>query len=83
MKTKIIIYLLILTIGWLIGEYPHIPSFHFSFISHEQPDITVVDKCVSITLLAFALVLFFVFFHNFWVMVIMLFSPMLPIVQII
>jgi len=71
-RTKIILYATILIIGYAVGEYPRIPSFQLGFITHTQPDITVVDKCVSITLLAFSLVLFFVFWNRFWLMLIML-----------
>jgi hypothetical protein len=71
--TKIILYVILICVGWGVGEYPHIPSFSTSFYNHIQPDITVVDKCVSITLLSFSLVLFFVFWNRFWVMLIMMF----------
>jgi len=70
---KTIAYLLLIVIGWGIGEYPYIPSFQLGFINHTQADITLFDKCISITLLAFALGLFLALWHNFWLMVIMSF----------
>jgi len=72
-KTKIILYLLLIVTGWAVGQYPYVPSFKIWFISHVQPNITVVDKCVSVTLLCFSLALFFVFWKHFWGMLIMLF----------
>lgn len=70
---KTIAYLLLIVIGWGIGEYPFIPSFQLGFFSHIQPDISIFDKCISITLLAFSLGLFFALWHNFWLMVTMAF----------
>lgn len=72
-KTKVLIYLIILITGWLVGQYPRIPSFNVWFIEHIQPNIEVFDKCTSITLLAFSLVLFFAFWHHFYVMLILMF----------
>lgn len=70
---KTIGYLLLIVIGWAVGEYPYIPTFQLGFISHIQPDIEVLDKCISITLLAFSLGLFFALWHNLWLMIVMLF----------
>lgn len=70
---KTIAYILLIIIAWGVGEYPHIPSFKLGFISHAQPSIQVLDKCVSITLLAFSIGLFFALWHNFWIRVTMIF----------
>jgi len=70
---KTIAYLLLILTGWSVGQYPYIPSFQLGFFSHIQPDIDVLDKCISITLLAFSLGLFFALWHNFWLMLIMSF----------
>ena len=70
---KTIGYLLLIVVGWAVGEYPYIPTFQLGFISHVQPDYTILDKCVSITLLAFSLGLFFALWHNLWLMIVMLF----------
>ena len=70
---KTIAYILLIVIGWGVGEYPFVPSFQLGFVSHVQPDIAVFDKCISITLLAFSLGLFFALWHNFKLMIIMSF----------
>ena len=70
---KTIAYILLIVIGWGVGEYPFVPSFQLGFISHVQPDIAMFDKCISITLLAFSLGLFFALWHNFKLMIIMSF----------
>lgn len=70
---KTIAYILLIVIGWGVGEYPFVPSFQLGFVSHVQPDIVVFDKCISITLLAFSLGLFFALWHNFKLMIIMSF----------
>lgn len=70
---KTIAYILLIVIGWGVGEYPFVPSFQLGFISHVQPDIVMFDKCISITLLAFSLGLFFALWHNFKLMIIMSF----------
>lgn len=70
---KTIAYILLIVIGWGVGEYPAIPSFQLGFVSHVQPDIVMFDKCISITLLAFSLGLFFALWHNFKLMIIMSF----------
>ena len=70
---KTIGYLLLIVIGLAVGEYPYIPTFQLGFISHIQPSIEVLDKCISITLLAFSLGLFFALWHNFKLMVTMIF----------
>lgn len=72
-STKVILYILLIVTGWAVGQYPYIPSFQIGFLNHVQPDITVLDKCVSITLLSFSIALFFVFWHRLWLMLIMLF----------
>lgn len=72
-RNKTIAYFGIILIGWIIGEYPYVPSFQLGFISHAQPSIQVLDKCVSITLLAFSIGLFFALWHNFWIRVTMIF----------
>ena len=66
-------YLLLIWIGWLAGEYPHIPSFTLGFIRHLQPSIEVYDKCIATTLLAFSLALLFALWHNIWLMISMVF----------
>lgn len=70
---KTFAYILLILVGYGVGQYPFIPSFTFMNYCHVQPSIDVFDKCISITLLAFSLGLLFALWHNFWVMLIMLF----------
>ena len=70
---KTIAYLFLILFGYLVGQYPFVPSFKiFNFI-HTQPGIEVFDKCISITLLAFSMGLLFALWHNFWLRVVMSF----------
>lgn len=68
--SKTILYILLIVIGWAVGQYPYIPSFELYGYQHIQPDYHVLDACISVTLLAFSLALFFVFINNFWLRII-------------
>lgn len=70
---KTIGYILLIITGYIIGQYPFINSFDFWVIHHIQPSIEVYDKCISVTLFIFSLALLFSLWHNFWLMVIMIF----------
>jgi len=63
-------YIVLILIGYFVGQYPYVPSFRLYGLIHIQPDYTILDKCMSITLLTFSLALFFVFIHNFWLRII-------------
>ena len=66
-------YLLLIWVGWLVGEYPHIPSFTIGFIRHYQPPIDVCDKGVATTLLAFSITILFALWNNIWIRITMIF----------
>ncbi len=72
-STKVVLYLILILTGYLVGQFPYIPSFELGFIKYEQASIETLDKCVSITLLTFSIALFFVFWERLWLMLIMLF----------
>lgn len=59
-------YLMLIWIGWAIGEYPHIPSFTLGLFRHEQPSIGVYDKCIAATLLIVFATLMIALWDNIW-----------------
>lgn len=69
--TKTFGYLLIIFIGWGVGEYAMIPSFSFAGFNHIQPSLEFYDKALSITLFSFSLALMLALYHNFWLLVTM------------
>lgn len=72
-RNKTIAYFGIILIGWIIGEYPYVPSFQLGFIVHQQPDYTVFDKCISVTLFSLSFSLLLALWHNKWLMILLSF----------
>lgn len=66
-------YLLLIWVGWVVGEYPRIPSFTLGVLHHLQPSIENYDKCIATTLLAFSMALLFALWDNIWLMISMIF----------
>lgn len=72
-KYKTIGYIILIISGYMIGQYPFIPSFNIWMINHIQHNIEVYDKCMSITLFIFSFVLLLSVWHNYWVKIVMIF----------
>ena len=50
------IYLLLIWVGYLFGEYPAIPSFKIMGFHHQQPNIDIYDKGIAFMLLTWSIV---------------------------
>lgn len=69
-----IIYASIITIGYLVGQYPRIPSFKMWIFEHVQPkQLEIYDKATAFTLLTFSIVMYFALWNNIWLKIIMVF----------
>lgn len=67
-------YVCLILLGYLIGQYPYIPSFEFWFIKHTQPQkIEIFDRCIAATLLIFSVVMHLALFNNKWIRILMIF----------
>lgn len=66
-------YLFLIWIGYLVGQYPFIPSFDILGYSHAQPGIDLYDKCIAFTLLSVYTTLLIALHRYFWVMVSLVF----------
>lgn len=67
------LYLVLIWVGYLVGEYPAVPSFNLLGYHHEQPPIDQYDKGISILLLVWSLVLLIKFWDKFWIRISMVF----------
>jgi hypothetical protein len=69
-----ILYGIVIITGYLVGQYPRIPSFKMWIFEHVQTKhIEIIDKATAFTLLSFSIVMYFALWHNFWLKVIMVF----------
>ena len=66
---KLIGYLLLIWSGYIVGQYPYIPSVKILGLVHIQPTIEVYDKCIAFALLTVYTALWFALHHYFWVMI--------------
>lgn len=70
---RTILYLLLIWVGYLAGEYPAVPSFKILGFYHEQPSIENYDKGIALMLLLWSIVFLIKFWGNFWIRVSMVF----------
>ena len=73
MYIRTAIYLLLIWVGYLFGEYPAIPSFKIMGFHHQQPNIDIYDKGIAFMLLTWSIVFLIKFWDNFWIRLSMVF----------
>lgn len=66
-------YLILIWVGYIVGEYPHIPSFTLGFIKHTQPSMEVYDKMLSITLFLVYATMMMLLWNNKWARISLIF----------